>query len=330
MKLYQAIDNINSTLFQGNQNFYSNQNLLIVGKNTAGKSKLISDVIQYHLKNKNYSIYFIDSKNRKITSTNTSQMDQAHTFSYYNGKVKDILMDRIDKKFFNKEDIFSTTDGTEILQSELLQNQAKYIKLLDQVLGMSLEFVGDCVPGSDNYIIHVNKNELDALSDAQNAMIRILMEVNFASEQNCKTVLIDEFDVHLDHVNCSIFINKIMETYPNLHFILAVHSPYTILGVENYDILHIRANYDNVDDNECIFYESNDMDDINIINKKLYYIEDRLNEKDIMLSNALSQVVKERKIDRELMTKLEREKDKFTVRQNVVYRNIMQLSRRIE
>lgn len=88
--------------------------------------------------------------------------------------------------------------------------------------------------------------------------------------------------------------------------------------------------YDNVDDNECVFYESNDMDDINIIHRKLFNIAEQTNAMDILLSNALSQVIKEGKIDNSLLKRLEQEEDTFTVRQKVVYRYIDKQSRRVE
>lgn len=323
MKLSEVIRQVNNVLAQ-EKNFFRNRNMLIVGKNTAGKSKMIKEIVRKSIDKGN--IYFIDSKNRKITS---NKLEQTRTFSDF--KVREILTVRIDQKYFNKEDIFSSTDGTEILRSELIENQSKYKELFSEILQYELELKKEEVPGSDNTVIYVDEAELDQLSDAQNAMLRILMEVNFASEQNCKTIIIDEFDIHLDYINCHMFIHKLMEKYPHLHFILAVHSPYTILGLENYDILQIeKFEYGEVDNNECIFYESNDMDDINIIHRKLFNIAKQTNAMDILLSNALSQVVKEGKIDNSLIKRLEQEKDTFTVRQKVVYQYIDEHSRRGE
>lgn len=322
MKLSEVIRQVNNALAQ-EKNFFRNRNMLIVGKNTAGKSKMIKEIVRKDVGKGN--IYFIDSKNRKITS---NKLEQSRTLSDF--IVSEILTVRTDQRNFNKEDIFSSTDGTEILRSELIENQSKYIELFQEVLQVDMQFEKEDVPGSDNIVIYVDGAELDQLSDAQNAMLRILMEVNFASEQKCKTIIIDEFDIHLDYINCHMFIHKLMEKYPQLYFILAVHSPYTILGLENFDILQIKLEYDNVDDNECVFYESNDMDDINIIHRKLFNIAEQTNAMDILLSNALSQVIKEGKIDNSLLKRLEQEEDTFTVRQKVVYRYIDKQSRRVE
>lgn len=322
MKLSEVIKQVNNALEQ-DKKFFRNRNMLIVGKNTAGKSKMIKEIVRKNIDKGD--IYFIDSKNRKITS---NERESSRKFSDF--KVEDILKDRTNQKYFNKEDIFSTTEGAEILRYELSEDETKYEKLFSEVLDFKLEFKKEEVPGSDNLIIYIDGAELDQLSDAQNAMLRILMEVNFASEQNCKTIIIDEFDIHLDYVNCHMFVHKLMEKYPHLYFILAVHSPYTILGLENFDILQIKLEYDNVDENECIFYESNDMDDINIIHRKLFNIPKQTNAMDILLSNALSQVIKEGKIDNSLLKRLEQEEDTFTVRQKVVYQYIDEHSRRGE
>lgn len=280
------------------ENYYKYEHLLIVGENNSGKSKILKSVIK-GVKSKN--VYFIDSCNRKIVT----ERNNFNTFSDIS--INDITEKRIEDKYFNKLDVFTDNYGGEIVLNELIDNIEKYNNLFQEILGISacikensyqleqkqgMEGTEINIVDSKNDIsVYIDGTELELLSDAQQSMIRILMELNFAYNQGCRMIFIDEFDMNLDHINSADFIEKLKKKYVDAKFIVSAHSLYTVLGANNFDIVKIIKKYEKIEENLFTIFDSNELDNIEIIDKKLFrrnYIE---NELDIKLSNILKHAI---------------------------------------
>ena len=99
MKLVEIIEKIVIDLME-NKRCFSFKNMLIIGENNSGKSKIIKEVLKKII-GKEW-IYFIDSCNRDIV---VSQKDIVSSFNDLD--IVEVAKRRIDDKYFNKLDTFT-------------------------------------------------------------------------------------------------------------------------------------------------------------------------------------------------------------------------------
>lgn len=302
-----------------NINFFKYKDMIIVGENTSGKSKLLRDTIEALINNE---VYFIDCKNRLIPTKRGLIGDEFNKF-----KIHEIVGIRIEKDNFNKKDIFSNDSESEIALGELIKNSSKYIKLFKEVLDVDMRhedttnFVQDEIEQ-----VYINSNKLREISSGVQSMLRILMEVNFASENKCKVVFIDEFNTNLDHKTSSEFFVKLRNKYVDMRFIITTHNIYTLRGVDNADVLKIYKDFEEADNNSCEFFDSNDLDNLEIIDRKLFSGTTERNKKgkeDILLANALKILLSGGTLDTEIVHTLKLINN-LTLRQKIVYNYIFE------
>ncbi|NFG03104.1 hypothetical protein FCV36_12490 [Clostridium sporogenes] len=322
MNVNSLIEDIKETISE-DKVYYNHKHILIIGANNSGKSKIIKNVIR-DLKEQKI-LYFIDSPNRTITTERT----EFRTFSDLT--IDEIVKKRIQDKYFNKVDIFTDSFGNEIVLSELFDNFEEYRKLFREILGIEIHIEKNklqpdngeqslnIVDIKDGQTIYFGDNELELISDAQHSMIRILMELNFAYKSGCRVIFIDEFDMNLDYINAGDFIEKLKERYPELRFIISAHSLYTVLGANNFDIIKIIKKYETVGDNPYVRFDSNDLDNTEIIDKKLFRRDYLENDVDIILSNSLKNAILGKTVDISELNKL----DNLSIRQKVIHDYIL-------
>ena len=298
LKLFE-IKNMIKNAIKENKVLLKHRNVIIVGENSSGKSTLLKNII-----NNDGTEYVIDSVNRKVIDNNK---EIKSTFSDLN--LKEIVKNRLSEDFFNKKDTFNKLLGTELIVNELKNNLNKYQKLFFEIFKITLEedIKLNSKEKTFNNIIeegNLHKESLSvdginikSLSDGIQAKLRLLMEINYALENNCKTIYIDEFDISFDTANTSDIIKKILNYYKNynIRLILTTHSPYAVRDLNDFDIIKIYMNYDDIFNNPCEIYDGNDLDNLEIIDKKLFYRESVQNcskkEKDIFLSNILKKKI---------------------------------------
>lgn len=327
MKLEDIIKKIEEDLIN-DKLYFKHRDLLIVGENTSGKSKIIKEVVKYLMENK-VPVYFIDSCNRNII-TKERERDIVYTFEKLD--IEQVITERLKEKNFNKIDIFDGDSGIETALNEIIKNFELYEKLFNEIINITLEkrkkeegkdldyFLSKDEERIDEEI-YVNGEHLNIASDSQHAMMRILMEVNFAYQRGCKIIFIDEFDINLDYKNSADFINKLKDKYNDARFVIAAHSIYTVLNIDSFDVLKILKKYDTVDQNLCINFDSRDLDNVEIIDRKIFGSRENKNDIDILLSEALKFILSGVKIDRDVRKKIEALTD-LSIRQRVVYEYI--------
>lgn len=323
MNVEGVIEDLIETLIK-DKNYFKYKDILIVGENNSGKSKIIKEIIKRLKDEDNFKnkLYFIDSPNRKILTERTGFSD----FSKL--KLEEIVDARVQNKNFNKKDVFTDSYGSEVILNEIIEHFDDYLELFKKVLDINLSIEKfnyelnqngvseslNITDDKDGTKIYLDEEELDIVSDARQSMIRILMEINFAFKQGCKCILIDEFDMNLDYINAGKFIEKLKDIYPGIRFIITAHSIYTILGANDIDVIKIVKGYEKIEDNECILFDGNDLDNIEIIDKKIFVRAFKENTTDTILSEMLKNCILQKDVDLNNL-----DINKLSFRQKVVY-----------
>lgn len=297
-----------------NKKFYKHKHTIFIGANTTGKSNMLAFITKNLLDN-NIPVYYICSWNRKIIN---KRIELQKTFK--NLSVQKINMTRLNEKFFN-QDIFMDELGMELVTNELFTNVDKYTQLfkdfLDIQIGIFKKDESKDLVAEQEDLLEVNGREFETLSDSQISMMRMLMEINYAYEQKCKYIIIDEIDINLDHNNSSDFLEYLKVKYQGIHFIVSAHSLYTILNLRDYNVIKIIGKYFDKKESICEFYDSNDLDNVEIIDKKLFSGIYRKNELDEKLGNYLRIALAGEYINKEDIDSL-LENRNLTTRQQVV------------
>lgn len=230
LKVEEIVEDIYKNT-ENNIPLWGHNSIVIIGDNSTGKTTLIKALLDRIIEGKNNKFYFIDSGNRLVVDrvNNSSDID----FSSDKLNVLSILEARRSDSYFSKEDYFTDQyKGGVVIFSELRKNVDKYNKLVSDF--MPLEFSAGSLVGQKSLLggvdtIHVqnkkyaNESDITEISHSEAAMLRILMEVNFAFEKNCKLVIIDEFDSFFDPDNMISFLQKLRDHYPSLRFVVVIH-----------------------------------------------------------------------------------------------------------
>ena len=313
MRINEIVNLIYNSINE-NRNFFWHMDVVIVSENRAGKSNLLKDIIKKIGFNK---AYFIDDKNRCIPSVRGLSSDKFEKFNA--SKVVEI---RLNENNFNKCDVFSENSGNEVALEELISNKSKYISLFKEVLNINLTIPEE----SEQYDIEVkdiveeiffDETNLMKISSGVQSKARILMEVNYAYEQGYKVVIIDEFNTNLDFKNSYLFFQQLKSKYSDIRFIITSHSIYTVKGIEKIDVIKIYKQYEDIYDNPCEAFDGDDLDNLEIIDKKLFGGSNKISEKDIELSNCLKNVVSNKDISENEKKMINEIKD-LTPRQKIV------------
>lgn len=312
MRLSETIDKIINAIYE-EKNFFEHRNILLVGENISGKSKTIAKIVK-ELFDRKAPVYYICSWNRKIINKRTELKKTFRDIS-----PEKIVETRLCDSYFN-EDVFCDDLGIELTMNEIYTNTPKYTKLFMEYLELE---ISTSIKNQDiNFIVGedellVNGHNFEQLSDAQVSMMRLLMEINYAYEQECRYIFIDEFDINLDHKNSGAFLEWLNDKYENIIFIVSAHSLYTILNLKDFDIVKIVKSYTYEEDNLCVFFDSNDLDNVDIIDKKLFYNNYNPNELDELISSSLKCILSNIPVNHEDIEIIEKSSG-LTTRQKVV------------
>lgn len=246
MNYYDRIDNLAQVIIDGES--LKHKHSIIIGKNAIGKSDVVLNII----KSNDKKVYYIDSANRKYD-----------TKSIMNESIKEITVDeivknRIRKEIFNQQDSFGNASRKIEMISYRYKDKLK--ELLGEFLGVDFEIQAEKSEFGDEYVVFVDGKRVDSesyrLSDGYQAIIRILIEILFYSEQfeeDEMFILIDEIDTYLS-VNYKYDILCYLENkFPQLRFVVTTHSKEVLLGTANSNIIALgQMNYE--------IYDSNDVD----------------------------------------------------------------------
>lgn len=297
------------------------KDMILIGENTSGKSNIIKGAI----KALNYEgVYFIDSRNRVVPTKGATIGDE---FGKY--KPSEILKCRLKKNNFNKKDMFSDDSEGEVILGELIKNRSKYIRIFKETLNIDMIYEStSAFVQEDVEQIYINNTKLSEISSGIQSKLRILMETNFAYENQCKVVFIDEFNSNLDHKASTEFFVSLRNRYPNIRFIITSHDIYTLRGVTDTDVVKIYKEFEEPEANSCEIFDINDLDNLESIDRKLFggvIGRTQKDEKDIFLGNTLKLVLSEKRIAPTVNTELRAMKaEELTLRQRAVRNYILE------
>lgn len=301
--------------------FFLHKDMMLIGENTSGKSNIIKGAI----KALNYQgVYFIDSRNRVVPTKGAIIGDE---FGKY--KASEIIKCRLKQNNFNKRDMFSDDSEGEVILGELIKNRSKYIQLFKETLNIDMihestnSFVQDEVEQ-----IYINNTSLSEISSGIQSKLRILMEVNFANENQCNVVFIDEFNSNLDYKASTEFFISLRNRYPNIRFIITSHDIYTLRGITDTDVVKIYKEFEEPEANSCEIFDINDLDNLESIDRKLFggvIGRTQKDEKDIFLGNALKLLLSKKSIEPSVTIALRgMMEEELTLRQKAVRNYILE------
>lgn len=217
-------------------------NWLIVGSNSTGKTMLISMVLNLIEENRSNEIYYIDPQNRTVIN---QEIEGGYSYQLKNISSLEILLNRKLDNNFTKQDVFNTQlSGGAVAFAELVKRFDFYKEVLEKFLGKTIEckepkiesedFLNQLVEEKKRSQIYIDdKVEIAKISNSEAAKMRLIMEIMLAKEKNCKSVIIDEFDSHFDNVTMVEFMNQITVEFNNIRFLFVIHNFESLVQIWN-------------------------------------------------------------------------------------------------
>lgn len=217
-----------------------NEDVIIVGDNSSGKSDILKSIIENLPQNE---CYYIDSCNRVFEYKNTLNTGDNLP------KTEDILKARLEEDNFNLKDSFGVIGNIERCYSIY---KTKFLGLINEFLEK------DIIIEEENGIklekvLKVDGEIYEYLSNGYQAIFRIFLELIYATEtnKNIKTIIIDEITEFLSVKNEAKILKFLREKFPNIRFIVTTHSEDIISNTPNTRLIIITENnYEILDGND--------------------------------------------------------------------------------
>lgn len=217
-----------------------NEDVIIVGDNSSGKSDILKSVIKNLPQSE---CYYIDSSNRVFEYKNT--LDTGNNLP----KTENVLKVRLEEENFNLKDSFGNGGNIERYYSIY---KTKFLGLINEFLEK------DIIIEEENGIklekvLKVDGEIYEYLSNGYQAIFRIFLELIYATEtnKNIKTIIIDEITEFLSVKNEAKILNFLREKFPNIRFIVTTHSEDIISNTPNTRLIIITENnYEILDGND--------------------------------------------------------------------------------
>ena len=329
------ISEVAETIYQNTlsqQLFWGHKSIVVIGDNSSGKTSLIKKVLDKAIKNNNNEFYYIDSCNMQVIDKISEQSDIE--FSYNGFDVLSILKTRRDDDYFAKDDYFNPKyKGGTVIFSELKNNMEKYDELLKKFMPWTLS-IGSLVKensllnGVETIFIDDEnnpngRNDIENISHSEAAQLRIIMEVNNAFENNCKLVIIDEFDSYFDPANMVGFLEKLQLIYPSLRFMAVIHDFSLLVRLNK--MTAVVYNNDKTAPAEIFHLDCDDITEIGQVHKiRARYIGSP-NYEEILLSECIASVVKCGSLTDEYIDKFRLiEREKLNAKEKILFDYIVE------
>lgn len=284
MELKRAIEKLIGDCNNSERDFYKHKNLILVGENAIGKSKLIKELVNESLKMENKTIYYIDPLNR-VLSEDINGGNTAVTKKLDSLQLDEIVSHRLRRGIFTRKDEFSDGNpGSAVALTAIkddVQGDKHYCNLFKEFWNMELESVtvGEGVLACDTVKVK-NGGEIQDLSSSESAKLRILLEVDFAiSKLEVDTIIIDEFDEFFSEETLIDFVSKLLSYYSATKFIFVIHSLPSIVALDDIDIALICDEHGgSIYENSVKFIDASNICEIGQIEKIRSAMVSMLNE----------------------------------------------------
>lgn len=304
--------------------FIKNNHLVIIGNNSSGKTSFAKLILTRAKNDKLEDFYYIDPNNRYIQDLN----GQGSSDSFADFSALEILENRTRGDYYTKKDVFSKTasdrEGSCIAFNELCGEFDNYKLIIESYFPWIIH-KEEITGVNHRYNIEIesngNRRDLNTLSNSELAMMRVLMEVEYASKSGCKTVLIDEFDIYLDITSVECFLTFLINTYPQMRFIVIIHNVEVLINLKNIDVLLISKS--NIDEGEIWAdkLDGNDLDEIRKLDRIIHrYNTNKSRPNEQFLSNCITELVKRGELSNGLFLEYQKiDTTKISVRERIMY-----------
>lgn len=306
---------------------FVHKSMVVVGNNSTGKSTLLKKLLGKVIKEDRSEFYYIDSQNRVVVNASRAEMG----IRYARFAVQTILKTRYNVDYFAKEDVFDATySGGVVTFSELMADIEAYNELFHKFVPCNLKkgslMKDDSLIEGNETLFYKDSIEIGSISSSEAAKLRLIMEINYASKQGCKVVIIDEFDDHLDTENMISFMDKLKEHYPGLRFIFVIHNFEAIVRIDGFDAIVF-----NNEETAPVALLQMDCDDITELGQ-VYKIRSKYigkkKKSEIFLSECVSDIVKLGKVnERNKEEILRTERDTLNAKERILYDYIVRHTR---
>lgn len=208
-----------------------NEDVIIVGDNSSGKSDILKSVIKNLPQSE---CYYIDSSNRVFEYKNT--LDTGNNLP----KIENVLKVRLEEENFNLKDSFGNGGNIERYYSIY---KTKFLGLINEFLEKDIIIEEESGINLEK-VLKVDGEIYEYLSNGYQAIFRIFLELIYATEinKNIKTIIIDEITEFLSVKNEAKILNFLREKFPNIRFIVTTHSEDIISNTPNTRLVIITEN----------------------------------------------------------------------------------------
>lgn len=208
------------------------EDIIIVGDNSSGKSDILKGIVSNLPLNK---CYFIDSCNRIFEYNDTLSIE---------GKVpetQEVLKVRMKDENFNLKDSFGVFGNIERFYSRY---EVEFLSLIKEFLNKDIIIRDDNSRIAVRKILQVDNEIYEYLSSGYQAIFRIILEIIYATKtnDNIKTVVIDEITEFLSIKNEAKILNFLREKFPDIRFIVTTHSEDIISNTSKIRLVIITDN----------------------------------------------------------------------------------------
>lgn len=304
--MQNKFDSYVEKIYDGTKNgmFFSHRNLVIVGDNSSGKTIILVGLLARIIAENRADCYYIDSKNRVLFDKNEDLEFKYERFTPFK-----ILTARAKKDNIAKKDIFpDELSGALISYNELLSDISKYSALSQEFIDKSFSIEEENKNEKNILTKMINKRkiivddnqEIQSLSSSEAAIMRIVMEIEYAvSEQNkCKTIIIDEFDTHLDSNRMILFMDQLVEKYAKIQFIFVIHNLIDLVNISAMDALLLCT--EGTTETYIREIDCDDITEIGQVERIKSKIIGKKRAEEILLDKCVNSIVKNGKIDEKL------------------------------
>lgn len=307
-----------------NNDIYSHKSIVVAGDNDSGKTSLLKDLLSKVKDEDNKYFYFIDATNRIVYGSEFKNYESG--IRYADFTPLEILKERSSLTYLSKEDIFPQANkGSFVTYSELRGNVDKYEQLLNKFFDCKIELVTELNEESiisGNEILSINGIKMNSLSSSKAAIIRLIMEIEYAKTCGCKMVIVDEFDNSLDPDNQVKLISQFQANYPELRFLFVIHDYALIVQLSDIDALIYNPKTASF---EIHFIDCDDITEIGEVERiRAKYIGKR-DPTEIFLSDCVTEFLRKGKLsEKSRCNVFEIERNKLNMKNRILYDYIME------
>ena len=171
-------------------------------------------------------------------------------------------------------------------------------------------------------MLSINGKNIDSLSSSRAAIIRLIMEIEYAKNCGCKMVIIDEFDNCLDPDNQIKLISQFCSYYPNLRFIFVIHDFALLVQLSDIDAIIYNPKTAALDINIIDCNDITTIGEVERIRAKYIGVRD---EKERFLSNCVSEYLKKGKLsDKSIEFIKNTNRDDLNIKNRILYDYILE------